>query len=50
MWVRCVGYIWVFLWFVWSLPFMIDPMVPVGIFTDPRVDLKSFLENWFNRF
>ena len=42
MWVRCVGYIWVFLWFVWTLPFFIDPMVPLGIFVDPRVDLRTF--------
>jgi hypothetical protein len=42
MWLRCVGYIWVFLWFVLSLPFTIDPLVSLGIFTDPRVDLRIF--------
>lgn len=32
IWLRCVGYAWVSLWFVWSLAFMIDPMVPTGMF------------------
>ena len=31
---RYVGYAWVFLWFVWSLAFMIDPMVSSGMFID----------------
>jgi len=39
IWLRCVGYIWVFLWFVWSLAFMIDPMVPTGMFVD---DFRTF--------
>ena len=30
IWIRCVGYAWVMLWFVWSLAFMIDPMVSSG--------------------
>jgi len=42
MWLRYVGYIWVFLWFVFSYPFSIDPLVSRGIFTDPRVDLRTF--------
>ena len=39
IWLRCVGYIWVILWFVWSLAFMIDPMVPTGMFVD---DFRMF--------
>jgi len=39
IWLRCAGYIWVILWFVWSLAFMIDPMVPTGMFVD---DFRSF--------
>jgi hypothetical protein len=39
IWLRCVGYTWVFLWFVWSLAFMIDPMVPTGMFID---DFRTF--------
>ena len=31
---RCVGYAWVILWFVWSFAFMIDPMVSSGMFID----------------
>ena len=34
IWLRCVGYAWVFLWFVWSLASMIDPMVSNGMFID----------------
>ena len=34
IWLRCVGYAWVILWFVWSLPFMIDPMTSSGVFID----------------
>ena len=32
IWLKCVGYAWVFFWFIWSLPFMIDPMVLTGMF------------------
>jgi len=39
IWLRCVGYIWVFLWFVWSLAFMIDPLVSTGMFVD---DFRTF--------
>jgi hypothetical protein len=42
VWLRCVGYVWVFAWFVLTLPFIIDPMVPLGIFIDSRVDLRTF--------
>ena len=34
LWFRCVGYAWVILWFVLSLPFMIDPMVSSGMIID----------------
>ena len=34
IWLRCVGYVWVILWFAWSSTFMIDPMVSSGIFVD----------------
>ena len=43
IWLKCVGYVWVLLWFVCSLPFMIDPMVPTGTFVDPRVDFRTFV-------
>jgi len=43
IWLKCVGYVWVLHWFVWSLPFMIDPMVPTGMFIDPRVDFRTFV-------
>ncbi|KIM39284.1 hypothetical protein M413DRAFT_19814 [Hebeloma cylindrosporum] len=44
IWIRCVGYVWVFLWLVWSLAFMIDPMVPTGMFID---DFRSFAWSLF---
>ena len=34
IWLRCVGYAWVILWFVWSLAFMIDPLASCGMFID----------------
>ena len=34
IWLRCIGYAWVMLWFVWSATFMIDPMVSSGMFID----------------
>ena len=34
IWLRCLGYVWVILWFVWSLPFIVDPMVSTGMFVD----------------
>ncbi|KDR78654.1 hypothetical protein GALMADRAFT_223911 [Galerina marginata CBS 339.88] len=40
MWIRCIGYTWVCIWFVWSLPFMIDPLVLSGMFVDPRFDVR----------
>ena len=39
--IRFIGYVWVASWFVWSLAFMIDPMVRVGMFVDPRVDIRG---------
>ena len=43
LWIRCVGYLWVASWFVWSLAFMIDPMTSTNIFVDPRVDLRRIV-------
>ncbi|KAF8151039.1 hypothetical protein B0H34DRAFT_665462 [Crassisporium funariophilum] len=43
VWVKCVGYFWVLAWFVWSLAFMIDPMVGEGMFVDPRVDVRRWV-------
>ncbi|KAF8186626.1 membrane bound O-acyl transferase family-domain-containing protein [Pholiota molesta] len=46
VWMRGMGYVWVALWFAWSLAFMIDPMVPTGMFVDPRVDLRTVGWYW----
>ncbi|KAF9522159.1 hypothetical protein CPB83DRAFT_864924 [Crepidotus variabilis] len=45
-WVRFVGLVWVAVWAVWTVAFMVDPMCSVGMFTDPRVDLRQ--PNWFS--
>lgn len=42
VWIRCIGYTWVASWFIWSLTFMIDPMVQVGMFVDPRADMRRW--------
>lgn len=43
MWGMMVGYLWVALWFSWSLAFMIDPMIQTGMFMDPRVDFRNWV-------
>ncbi|KAF9483204.1 hypothetical protein BDN70DRAFT_874080 [Pholiota conissans] len=45
LWMRYAGYVWVALWFVWSLAFMIDPMIPTSMFVDARVDLRT--KEWY---
>ena len=36
LWTRIVGYVWVLLWFWWSLPFMVDPGIPAGTYGPHR--------------
>ena len=33
---RIVGYVWVLLWFWWSLPLMVDPGIPAGTYGPHR--------------
>jgi hypothetical protein len=42
-WVRCVGYLWVALFYSWTLPFMMDPYAVGGTFIDARFDLRRLL-------
>ena len=32
LWARIVGYVWVLLWFWWSLPFKVDPGIQAGTY------------------
>ncbi|KAF5327683.1 hypothetical protein D9619_004301 [Psilocybe cf. subviscida] len=43
LWVRCVGHIWVVLFYSWTLPFMMDPYAVGGIFIDERFDLRRLM-------
>lgn len=45
LWVRCVGYVWVALFYSWTLPFMMDPYAVGGIFVDERFDLRRLLHS-----
>lgn len=36
MWTRVVGYVWVLSWFWWSLPFIVDPGILVGVYGPHR--------------
>ncbi|EDR15395.1 uncharacterized protein LACBIDRAFT_301678 [Laccaria bicolor S238N-H82] len=36
LWTRIVGYVWVLLWFWWSLPFMVDPGILAGAYGPHR--------------
>ncbi|EDR03831.1 uncharacterized protein LACBIDRAFT_306530 [Laccaria bicolor S238N-H82] len=36
LWMRIVGYVWVLLWFWWSLPFMVDPGILAGAYGPHR--------------
>ena len=45
LWIRCIGYIWVVVWFSWSASFMIDPMISTGMFFHPLLDLRT--KSWF---
>ncbi|KAF9554739.1 hypothetical protein CPC08DRAFT_766469 [Agrocybe pediades] len=47
MWVRCIGYIWVILWFSWSASYMVDPIISTGMFVHPWLDLRRRGEWWF---
>jgi hypothetical protein len=43
LWIRCVGFIWLTFWMAWTAPHIIDPLCAVGVFTDPRADLRRFI-------
>lgn len=43
IWIRCVGLIWLVYWMAWTAPYIVDPLCAVGVFRDPRVDLRRFL-------
>lgn len=40
IWIRFIGYVWVVLWFAYSLPPMVDPLINFGMFVDPGHDLR----------
>jgi len=42
LWIRLMGYTWVLVWFTWTVPFMIDPVVAAGMFTNSAADLRTY--------
>ena len=43
VWIRCVGFIWLTFWMAWTAPYIVDPLCAVGVFIDPRLDLRRLL-------
>ena len=35
--IRCIGYIWVAIWFTWTAAYFVDPMCAMDMFSDPRL-------------
>ena len=35
LWIRCIGHIWVAIWFTWSAAYFVDPMCAMDMFSDP---------------
>jgi len=42
-WIRCVGFIWLTFWMAWTTPYIVDPLCALGVFRDPRADLRRLL-------
>ncbi|PPQ75608.1 hypothetical protein CVT24_010927 [Panaeolus cyanescens] len=40
LWIRMIGYLWVAWWLVYSVAFMVNPLVSIQMLTDPKVDLR----------
>lgn len=41
---RLLGYLWVLVWSVWTLPFIVNPNIEVGMFGRESEGLEKFLE------
>jgi len=37
LWIRCIGHIWVAIWFTWTAAYFINPMCAMDMFSDPRL-------------
>src|SRR5258705_5243553 len=43
LWIRCVGFIWLAFWIALTAPYIVNPLCVVGVFSDPRVDLRRLM-------
>ncbi len=37
LWIRCIGHIWVAIWFTWTAAYFVNPMCAMDMFSNPRL-------------